>query len=81
MFTLHSFLNLSNLTCGPAINWQYGRHWVMGTRRTQPYPRGAQGPVGTVVGKHKEDRNMDPEPAEDALSTVIKEYKKCFWGK
>ena len=53
----------------------------MGTRRTQPYPRGARCPVGTMVGKHKEARNMDPEPTEDALSTVIQEYEKCFWGK
>ena len=53
----------------------------MGTRRTQPYPRGARYPVGTMVGKHKEARNMDPEPTEDALSTVIQEYEKCFWGK
>ena len=37
-----------------------------------------QCPVGTVVGKHKEDRNMDPEPAEDALSTVIRNIKSAF---
>ena len=45
------------------------------------YPRGAQCPVETVVGKHKEGRNMDPELAKDVLSTVIQEYEKCFWGK
>ena len=38
MVILHSFLSLSNLTCGPAVSWQYGRHWGHGYKEDSALP-------------------------------------------